>query len=244
MLLHAVDVGAGPRTVVLLHGMMGSSDSWWRLIPLLVERRFRVLAIDLPGHGLSPRDPRLTIEQSASSVVETVESLAPGQPIAAMGHSYGASVLAEAAALLRPDPAVYVDAALSLAGGQDHGVLTARYAQDRRARQSPEDLRASRPFYSPKDAEVEALAARRFDAATMASVSCGADHEWLPRAGSIVVRAEPSMWVREADVGRFEANGIEVRSIPGAAHTIWYSHFEEFTASVPELFGPGPGTLS
>lgn len=236
MLLHTIDVGEGPRTVVLLHGMMGSADSWWRVMPLLAERGYRVLAIDLPGHGLSPRDPRLTIEQAASSVVETVRSLAPGLPIAAIGHSYGASVLAEAAAVLRPDPAVYVDAALVLPGGHDRDDLTARYAHDREARQSPADLRASRPFYSSKDAEVEALAARRFDPATMASVSCGTDHEWLPQAGSIVVRAEPSNWVTATDVARFEAHGIEVRSIPGAAHTIWYSHFEEFTASIPELF--------
>ncbi len=222
--------------MVLLHGMMASADSWWRVIPVLAEQGFRVLAIDLPGHGLSPRDPRLTIEQAASSVVETVRNLAPGQPLAAIGHSYGASVLAEAAPVLRPDPAVYVDTVLVLPGGGDRDDLTERYARDREARESPEHLSASRPFYSSKDAEVEALAARRFDPATMASVSCGADHEWLPQAGSIVVRAEPSAWVGEADVRRFEAHGIEVRSIAGAAHTVWYSHFEEFTASIPELF--------
>ncbi|WP_394194752.1 alpha/beta fold hydrolase [Microbacterium foliorum] len=237
MLLHAVDVGDGPRTVVLLHGMMGSADSWWRVMPVLAAQGFRVLAIDLPGHGLSPRDPRLTIERAASSVVETVRSLAPGRPLAAVGHSFGASVLAQAAPLLRPEPGIYVDAALVLPGGSDRDDLIERYVRDREARQSPEDLRASRPFYSEKDAEIEALAARRFDPTTMASVSCGRDHMWLPDPGSIIVRADPSDWVTAADVARFEANGIDVRSIPGAAHTVWYSHFEEFTASLPELFG-------
>ncbi|WP_372967913.1 alpha/beta fold hydrolase [Microbacterium sp.] len=241
MLLHAVDVGSGPRTVVLLHGTMGSAESWWRVIPLLVQQGWRVLALDLPGHGLSPRDPHLTIERAGSSVAETVEHLASEHPLVAIGHSYGATVLAEAARRLRPALAVYVDAGLAFPGGQDRAELTARYERDRAARLSSEWLRRSRPFYSAQDAEVEARAASRFDPATMASISCGPDHAWLPAAGSVVVRADPSDWVSDDDVRRFEENGVEVRRIPGAAHTIWYSHFDEFTAALPELFAPGHG---
>ena len=238
MLLHAVDVGTGPRTVMLLHGMMGSAEGWWRVIPLLVQQGWRVLALDLPGHGLSPHDPDLTIERAGSSVAETVEHHAPEHPLVAVGHSYGATVLAEAARRLRLTLAVYVDAGLALPGGQDRAELTARYERDSAARFSSEWLRRSRPFYSAQDAEVEARAASRFDPATMASISCGPDHSWLPAAGSIVVRADPSDWVSDDDARRFEANGVEVRHIPGAAHTIWYSHFDEFTAALPELFAP------
>lgn len=244
MLLHAIDAGAGPGTVLLLHGMMGSSDSWWRLIPALTANGHRVIALDLPGHGLSERDPHLTIEQAAASVVETVRHLGPGRPLAAIGHSYGATVLAAAAEKLRPDLPVYVDAALFLNGGHDRAALTAQYARDREARLTPELLLASRPFYSAQDAEVEARAAALFDPATTASISCDTDHSWLPGAGSIVVRAEPSAWVSDDDARRFAASGADVRSIPGAAHTIWYSHFDEFTASLPELFGaPASRTL-
>lgn len=238
MLLHAIDAGTGPSTVLLLHGMMGSSDSWWRLIPSLTANGHRVIALDLPGHGLSERDPQLTIEQAAASVIETVRHLGPGRPLAAVGHSYGATVLAAAAKMLQPDLSVYVDAALALTGGHDRGALTAQYARDRGARLTPEDLLASRPFYSVQDAEVEARAAALFDPATTASISCDTDHSWLPDAGSIVVKAEPSSWVSDDDARRFAANGADVRSIAGAAHTIWYSHFDEFTASLPELFGP------
>ncbi|MDR6142239.1 pimeloyl-ACP methyl ester carboxylesterase [Microbacterium foliorum] len=240
MLLHAIDTGTGPGTVLLLHGMMGSSESWWRLIPPLTANGHRVIALDLPGHGLSERDPQLTIEQAAASVVETVRHLAPGRPLAAIGHSYGATVLAASFEMLQPDLSVYVDAALSLTGGHDRAALTAQYARDRRARLSPEGLLRSRPFYSAQDAEVEARAAALFDPATTASISCDTDHSWLPEAGSIVLRAEPSAWVSDDDARRFAANGADVRSIPGAAHTIWYSHFDAFTASLPELFGPPP----
>lgn len=237
MLLHAIDTREGGRTALLLHGLMGSAESWRRVVPLLAARGYRVLALDLPGHGLSPRDPQLTIERAASAVAETIAHLAPGQPIDAIGHSYGATVLAAAAEQLTPALAVYVDASLALAGGADRTALTVAYEHDRRARMSPAALRASRPFYTAEDAAVEARAAERFDPATSASISCGPDQSWDAAAGSIVIRADPSAWVTDEDARRFEEGGVEVRSIPGAAHTVWYSHFTEFTAALPEMFG-------
>lgn len=237
MLLHAIESGAGPRTVVLLHGMMGSAESWHRVVPRLVARGHSVLALDLPGHGLSPRDPELTIESAAASVVETVRSRAGDGPVLAVGHSYGATVLAQACDALRPALAVYVDAALSLAGGADRAALVETYEQDRRTRLSSEYLRVSRAYYSAEDAEVEARAAARFDPETMASVSCGPDHEWAPGPASVLLRAEPSAWVSDDDALRFARHGGEVRSIPGAAHTVWYSHLDPFTAALPELSG-------
>lgn len=246
MLLNVIEAGEGDRVAVLLHGMMGSAESWHRVVPLLVERGFRVLALDLPGHGLSPRDQNLTIDTAADAVVETLGNVL-SEPVArgasrglaiAMGHSFGATVLAAAAPRLAPGLAVYVDAPLALQGGQDRAALVAQYEHDRRTRMSPAELRRLRPFYSVEDAAVEARAAERFDAATAASVSCGADGHWTAAPGSIVVRAEPSAWVTDEDARRFEHGGVTVRSIPGAAHTVWYSHFEVFTAALPELFAP------
>ncbi|MBP3978969.1 alpha/beta fold hydrolase [Microbacterium sp. BLY] len=248
MLLNVIEAGEGDRVAVLLHGMMGSAESWHRVVPLLVERGFRVLALDLPGHGLSPRDPDLTIESAADAVVETLAQhrsradvhAADGRaPLAvAVGHSFGATVLAAAAPRLDPALAVYVDAPLALQGGQERAALVARYEHDRRTRMSPAELRRLRPFYSVDDAAVEARAAARFDPATAASVSCGADGQWSAAPGSIVVRAEPSAWVTDEDARRFEHGGVTVRSIPGAAHTVWHSHFEVFTAALPEIFAP------
>ena len=44
--------GEGKPTLLLIHGMAGSSTTWRELIPRL-EPHFHVLAPDLPGHGLS-----------------------------------------------------------------------------------------------------------------------------------------------------------------------------------------------
>jgi len=225
------------KIVILLHGMMGSAESWWRIIPLLVGRGYRVLALDLPGHGLSDRDPESSVNSAADAVIGTVQTLAPHQRLFAIGHSYGGTVLAAAAARLPIELAVYVDTSCSFRGGQDRGALIAQYEADRQRRRDATRLRESRSHYSEADAIVEARAADRFDRATAASISCGADVDWTPGAGSIVVRAEPSDFVNAEDADRLKSRGVDVRSIPGAAHTVWYSHFEEFVSSVPELFG-------
>lgn len=236
MLLNAVDTGSGEHVALLLHGMMGSAESWWRVAPLLADRGYRVLAIDLPGHGLSDRDPSLTVGSAAAAVIDTVRSLAPGRSMTAIGHSYGGTVLAAAADRLPLERAVYVDTTCSFIGGQDRATLIQQYEADRRRRRDAAWLRESRPFYSEKDAIVEARAAERFDPATSASISCGPDVAQTPTPGSIVLRAEPSDFVTDADAARLASRGVEVRGIPGAAHSVWYSHFDEFVRALPEVF--------
>ena len=113
---HVDEHGVGPKVCVLVHGMMGSAESWWRLTPELVEAGYRVLALDLPGHGRSDRDRSLTVERAADSVVETIGELTTQAPAVAIGHSFGGAVLAAAASRLHPQLAVYVDAPFASRG--------------------------------------------------------------------------------------------------------------------------------
>lgn len=238
MLLNAVETGSGDRVALLLHGMMGSAESWWRIAPLLAERGYRVLALDLPGHGQSPLDPHLTIEAAADAVVATVERWAPGERLTAIGHSYGGTVLSASAHRLALDLAVYVDTTGEFTGGADRDALIAQYAEDRERRSDPAWLRQSRSYYGEYDAIVEAQAAQHFDPATAANISAGPDGLFPPGKGDIIVRASPSSFVTDDDAARMRARGVDVRSIPGAAHTVWYSCFEEFVAVLPEVFTP------
>ena len=48
------DVGNGDETLLLIHGMAGSSETWRAVIPQL-SRRYRVVAADLLGHGQSAK---------------------------------------------------------------------------------------------------------------------------------------------------------------------------------------------
>jgi pimeloyl-ACP methyl ester carboxylesterase len=48
------DAGSGDETLLLIHGMAGSSETWRAVIPQL-SRKYRVVAPDLLGHGQSAK---------------------------------------------------------------------------------------------------------------------------------------------------------------------------------------------
>ncbi|MCH7800070.1 MAG: alpha/beta fold hydrolase [Chloroflexi bacterium] len=97
---HYVVAGEG-RPVLLIHGLGASMVVWRENIAALAER-FRVYAIDLPGHGDTDKPD---IEYDAESNVEFlrgfVESLGVGQ-IAMVGNSLGGA-LALMTALAHPE---------------------------------------------------------------------------------------------------------------------------------------------
>jgi magnesium chelatase accessory protein len=81
----------GPE-LLLLHGVAGSVHCWAPILPLL-ERHFRVTALDLPGHGFShlPPDDRLTLEGMSTEIEELLHLLGVVPEIAG-GHSAGAGI--------------------------------------------------------------------------------------------------------------------------------------------------------
>ena len=52
IMLHYEISGDSNLTLVLLHGVMESTEVWYDMLPEL-EKYFRVIRIDLPGHGKS-----------------------------------------------------------------------------------------------------------------------------------------------------------------------------------------------
>lgn len=81
-------VGDGP-TVVLLHGVCHSRDAWELVVPLLSED-FRVVTVDLPGHGESPEPARPDV---VGSVLESLEGfLAEVTPDGERPHLAGNSL--------------------------------------------------------------------------------------------------------------------------------------------------------
>ena len=139
---------------VLVHGLTSSSRTWWRVGPALGERGFRVLAVDLRGHGASPRaEAGLAIGHLADDLAETV-----GGPVDLLiGHSLGALVALElvgrhprsARRLVVEDPpgASSVDWAGVAAGIEDD---TARAVTDPEGLRR--DLAAANPAWPPGEA--------------------------------------------------------------------------------------------
>ena len=89
------------------------SRAWHRVTAELEEHGFRVLAVDLAGHGRSPRARTLLAEAWADDVVETLEPLLDGPPDVVMGHSLGGLVASLVADRLAPRAAIYIDPAFA-----------------------------------------------------------------------------------------------------------------------------------
>jgi magnesium chelatase accessory protein len=106
ILWHLQEMGPPHAPVILLvHGTAASTHSFRDLMPRL-SARFRVIAIDLPGHGFTEaRETRsLTPGGMADAVSDLLEQLDIA-PLAAAGHSAGAAVLVRMAQLGRVAPA-------------------------------------------------------------------------------------------------------------------------------------------
>jgi 3-oxoadipate enol-lactonase len=89
--LHHTLRGRSGPAVVLLHGL-GSSSADWPEQQAALEARYRVLAVDLPGHGASPLPAGpLTVDGMAAAVAALLERLG-GEPAHVLGLSLGACV--------------------------------------------------------------------------------------------------------------------------------------------------------
>lgn len=83
----------GRPLAILVHGVTASSRTWWRVGPWFAGTGWRAVAIDLRGHGKSPRaTDDLGLEDLAGDLHETVSSLlGPEERIdVLLGHSLGA----------------------------------------------------------------------------------------------------------------------------------------------------------
>lgn len=100
--LHYVDEGAGPP-IVLIHGASGNLRDWTFSMVDRLKDRFRVIAIDRPGHGYSGRLAIDGADPEAQARLFAAAATALGAERALIaGHSWGGA-LAAAWALDRPD---------------------------------------------------------------------------------------------------------------------------------------------
>lgn len=98
---HTYENGAGPA-LLLLHGFTGSSDNWAELTPRL-SRRFRVIRVDLPGHGktAAAADHARGALPAVAADLAAVLAEHDATPAHVLGYSMGAR-LALGLALLHP----------------------------------------------------------------------------------------------------------------------------------------------
>lgn len=82
---------AGPgRPLVFVHGYTGSSEDFAYVVEPLSELR-RIILVDLPGHGDSPRSTRYSLDGMTAALVEFLESTV-NEPCDVLGHSMGGRI--------------------------------------------------------------------------------------------------------------------------------------------------------
>ena len=84
----------GPDTaapIVCVHGLNGSHANWHDLAPLLAGSR-RVLALDLAGHGRTPRAGRSASVPANRALLARFLDEVVGEPAVLLGNSMGAAI--------------------------------------------------------------------------------------------------------------------------------------------------------
>jgi pimeloyl-ACP methyl ester carboxylesterase len=91
--IHFTSTGQGPKTVILVHGWTCDESSWSEQVPALAKK-YRVITVDLPGHGKSeaPKDGKFSMDVFAKAV-EAVRAEAKVDRVILAGHSMGSPVV-------------------------------------------------------------------------------------------------------------------------------------------------------
>jgi pimeloyl-ACP methyl ester carboxylesterase len=112
---HYLDFGgpAGAPLILAVHGLAGAAWNWLAVAPLLT-RQCRMIAVDLAGHGQSPRVERSTSVRANRRLLDRFIREVVGEPIVLMGNSMGGliTLLETAAAPDLVEGAILVDPAL------------------------------------------------------------------------------------------------------------------------------------
>ena len=264
MILHVHEWGdrAGPP-VVCVHGVMGHGRRFRKLAEEMLAERFRVLALDLRGHGRSRWEPPWDIATHLGDVLETVAAAGVSRA-AWLGHSFGGRLLLELASLeperieriVLLDPAIQVRPSAGLAQAEaeraDKSFETVDEAIERRIETAP-------LFSTPRELleeEMEEHLVRSPDgrlryrycqAAVVAAWSemCTDPPELeQARVPTLAVLGERSELVTQEQLAAWRAalgDLLEVVTVP-AGHIVLWDAYEETAAAVGAFLARRPAS--
>lgn len=239
-------------SMVLLHGITSSAQSWVRVGPELAKK-YRVYALDQRGHGKSIKPTRGSygLRQSADDALAFIEALHLEHPVL-IGHSWGGAtsiVLASGAFSQKPVPSfssIILEDPAHTFGHGDPEVRAASYTRDigRPADELRPEITASSPGWTKDDIEGKIVSLQDVTKEAVVSVFAEAEQtgDILPLLSKIaapvlLLRADPALGTT-LDATAWEqakqylSSSSQAIQIDGATHNIHRSTFNAFMHAV------------
>lgn len=228
------------KTALLLHGISSNKEGWWRVGPALADLGYDVVAPDLRGHGANELPDSMTLNDFASDVLDTVESVD-----LVLAHSLGAAV-ALTMLLKHPDFCellILEDPALMLNNSPTTiGWLTAEF--DREGEISAESVMEGSPTWHRTDAVHKAAALLQLGrAGVLATLNANPDINLFEEMTQVtqptlLLGAEPAMVALVPPAlgeGIVALNSrVEFHKVLNASHSIHRDEFEPMMAIVAD----------
>ncbi|MFA4989844.1 MAG: alpha/beta hydrolase [Candidatus Omnitrophota bacterium] len=92
--------GKGEPALVFVHGWCGSRAVWYKQIPYFAKK-YKVVALDLAGHGVSGRQRKAYTQEAFGEDVAAVVNALKADKVILIGHSMAGTVMLEANRLLK-----------------------------------------------------------------------------------------------------------------------------------------------
>jgi pimeloyl-ACP methyl ester carboxylesterase len=242
-------------SMLLLHGITSSAQSWVRVGPALADR-YRVYALDMRGHGdsIKPSQGAYSLRHTADDAAAFITVMGLKHPVL-IGHSWGgatAIVLASGGSSQKHVPEfaqVILEDPAHTFGRGNLEERTAFYTRDigRPADVLRLEITASSPGWTAPDIEGKIDALQKVTREAVVSVFAEASQagELLPQLAGI---AAPTLLIRaDADLGTTlnDADWEQAKQylpahsravqVDGATHNVHRSKFSEFMQAVNDF---------
>ena len=142
----------GARRALLVHGLNGDGATWERVAEKLVESGWRVVTVDLRGHGSAPEPDDYTLAGYASDLPRDNWDLVVGQSLGGASALIAASTPGFAQRLVLLDPVLEIDPA------DRDAIIDDQVAE---LALTIESLTEAKPHWHPRDIASKVAAAHR-----------------------------------------------------------------------------------